>query len=627
MNGLLSIAVSGLNAANLGMATTSHNIANVNTAGYSRQVLSQRAAVGSLSGGGGGQGVQITGVKRMVSDFVSQQTTLATSQSADSTLQLGYLNNMADLLTNDATSMNSSVNTFFASLQDLSANPSGSIERQTVLAQARSLSNTFANLDSQLSQTSGELGARMQTAASTINSLSTQIARLNDSIAGTDGSGQEPNDLEDQRDALLRQLAGQLQISTVSHGDGRVDVFMASGDALVLRNDTTRVVVQADPTDPSRFVFAAQGASTGGNARPIQSSVDLGGEVGGMISLQGTIADARNQLGRLAVTTASAINQQQALGQDLNGNAGAPMFSVGSPRAYALGTAAGSLSVAYADTSKLTASDYRLDYDGTNYTVTRRSDGQATSYASLPATVDGIRIDAATPLAAGDTFMIQPTRENASAIKVVMTDSNKIAAASPVIANASASNLGDAAITSVAVNGPTLDANATADVAITFTSATAYSFTRSAPAPTTGTGTIGTDGTITLNGWTLTLAGTPQSGDAFSVGANTNGTGDNRNALALAKLTDAALVNGQTLAAANARMVGDVGNEAQQMTIQSTANDRLLNSLQTQEQSVSGVNLDEEASNLLRYQQAYQASAKAIAAAQTMFDTIIGLSN
>ncbi|CAN5277807.1 flagellar hook-associated protein FlgK [soil metagenome] len=625
MSGLLSIAVSGLNAANLGMATTSHNIANVNTPGYSRQTITQRAAIGNSSGGFGGQGVELSGVQRMVSDFTTQQTHIATSDAAKSTLQLGYLNRMADLLTNDATSLSSSINTFFSGLQDLAANPAGVTERQTVLAQATSLTNTFNNLDKQLSSTQGEIGSRLGTAAQKINSIATQIAKLNDQIAAAYGGGQQPNDLQDQRDALMRELSGQVRVSTVSQSDGRIDVFLPSGDALVLRSDTTQVTVQTDPADPSKFVFAAKGASTGGVARTIQPSVDLGGEVGGLIALQSTISDARNELGRLAVSTADAVNKQQGLGQDLNGAAGAAMFNIGSPRAYSFGTTTGALSVSYADPSALKASDYRLDYDGTNYKLTRKSDGNVTSYTTLPQTVDGIKIDASTPLAAGDTFMIQPVRQNASAVKVIMTDTSKIAAASPVSAQAASTNFGNASIGSIDVNGPTRDANLTAGVQLTFTSGSAYSYTRPAPAPTSGTGTIGSDGAITLNGWTMKLTGTPTAGDTFSVGSNLPGTGDNRNALALGKLAEKGIVDGATLASANSELVGDVGNQAASMNIASTANDRLLTQLQTDEQSISGVNLDEEASNLLRYQQAYQAAAKAISAAQTMFDTIISI--
>ena len=403
----------------------------------------------------------------------------------------------------------------------------------------QSLVNRFTALDSELTTMSSEIGKRLQTAASQINSYSSQISKLNDQIALQSGSGLTPNDLLDQRDQLIRSLSELTSVSLVNQPDGRVNVFLPSGDALVLGGQSTQLVVQRDASDPDQFRLAAQGAATGGVARTIQSSIDLGGTVGGLMAVQANIADTRNELGRLAISFGDAINQQQALGQDLDGVQGVDMFNIASPKAFPISTATGSLNVSFADTTALQASDYQLDYDGSQYTLTRKSDGVKSTFTSLPQTVDGMAISAGTALAAGDSFIIQPTRAGAADLALAFTDPDQVAAA--------------------------------------------------------------------------------------DLSAASNATGDNRNVLAMAALANATLVSGKTIADANAQLMGKIGNAASSMDIEATANDRLLTQVTTQEQSVSGVNLDEEAANLLRYQQAYQAAAKAIAIAGDVFNTILDI--
>lgn len=537
---LLSIGTSGLVAANFGLTTTSHNISNVNTAGYSRQQVIQRAAVASFSGAGfAGNGVDVTNIKRIASDFLTQQAHLATADAARSTTALSYLNNVADLLTNEQTSLGASVDRFFGGLADLAAQPAGATERQAVISYTSSLVDRFKNLDAQLTSTSAEIGKRLQTAATQINSMAGRIARLNDQIALQTGTGTPPNDLLDQRDALIRELSGQVRISTLTQSDGRVNVFMASGDALVLGGQSTALVVGRDPLDPDRYQLAAQGDATGGVARAIQASIDLGGMVGGLMSVQDEISNARNELGRIALAFGDAINKQQALGQDLAGVPGTDLFTLAAPRAFGLAGSTGSITVSYADTSALKASDYRLAYDGAQYTLTRQSDGAAQNFVALPQTIDGLLIGVGTAPVAGDAFVIQPTREGAAGIGLAFTDPARIAAA--------------------------------------------------------------------------------------ALGAAVGATGDNTNLLEMAKLASAAFIDGASIGDANATLMGRIGNAASAMEIESSANDRLLEQISAQEQSVSGVNLDEEAANLLRYQQAYQAAAKVIAAGSDMFQTILDI--
>ena len=295
------------------------------------------------------------------------------------------------------------------------------------------------------------------------------------------------------------------------------------------------------------------------------------------------------------------------------------------PKAFSVNGGAGSISAAISDSSVLKASDYRVDYDGTNYTVTRQSDGVQTTYTSLPQTVDGLTISAgSTAPVSGQTFIIQPVREGASFISTLFTDTSRLAAALPVNAALNSTNTGTAQVQQLSVNGPPpRAATILQPVAITFTSATAFNYTVNGGAVQTGT--LNANNEIVVNGWTLKLNGTPASGDQISVTANTNGSGDNRNLIAMGQLSQSQFIDGDSITDANGQLIGTFGNRAAEMAITSKANDRLLEQVEQQESSVAGVNLDEEAANLMRYQQAYQAAAKAMAAANQVFETILNL--
>lgn len=621
---LLNISQSGLRAASLGLATTSHNIANVNTAGYSRQEVVQAASLANRTGAGyAGTGVDVTAIQRIANSFLTKQAHAATSDAANTSTAYDYLTRMAELLTSDSSSISASMDRFFSSIQDLAAQPSGVTQRQAVLSQATAVANQYATLDNQLSSMSIEIGQKLQTSVNSVNSMAVQVAKLNDQIALQIGAGFTPNDLLDQRDALIRQISGQVKVSTVDEPDGRVNVFLPSGDPLVLGNDTLTLTVQRNPLDPDKYQLAAQGAVTGNIPRTIQATTDLGGAIGGMLASQDDIITARNELGRMAIAMADAINTQQGLGRDLNGNYGQAMFSVGTPKAFGLTGTTGTINVSFADTSALQASDYRLDFDGSQYRLTRLSDGVQSTFASLPQTIDGMQITAGTAPVAGDTFVIQPTRTGASGISSLLTSTNQIAAAAPIVGSAASTNTGNGAISALTVDGPTPNANLTQTVQLTFTSATAYDIViNGSPA---GSGTVGANGQISINGWTMTLSGTPAANDSFTVANNTAVAGDNRNLNLLSNIASSRFVGGMTLGELNSGFVGRIGNEAASLQIESEANDKLLTQIEAQEQSVSGVNLDEEAANLIRYQQAYQAAAKAIAAAQAMFDTILSI--
>ncbi|MFY8130278.1 MAG: flagellar hook-associated protein FlgK [Burkholderiaceae bacterium] len=621
---LLNVGTSGLAAANLGLTTVSHNIANVNTPGYSRQQVVQRAAVAGGIGLFAGKGVEVVGIQRITNQFLYQQANVATSDAASSNMQLGYLNRIADLLTSDESSIPGAINRFFSGLQDLASRPASQTERQTVLSRAQSLAQRFNEIDAQLQTMSAEIVNQIGSAAAKINATAVGIAQLNQQIALQQGNGITPNDLLDQRDNLVRELSQHLKVSTVNQPDGRINIFLTSGDPLVMSDGPSRLEVQADPFNPGSVGLSTSGSSTGGASRIILSSVDLGGGISGLMRLQSDISNARNEIGRMAISLSSQINDQQTLGQDLNGQAGAAMFRISTPKSFSVNGGAGSLDVTITSSSALKASDYRVDYDGINFTVTRLSDGNQTSYTSLPQTLDGIRIAAgATAPVAGQIFVVQPVRDGAAVISSLIDNPSLVAAALPVNATLGSSNTGTVSISGLSVNGPTRSPTLTQPVQISFTSSTNFNYTVNGGP--TQTGSINGNGEIVVNGWTLKLSGTPAVGDSISVVANTQGSGDNRNLIIMGRLAQSSFIDGNSITDANGRLISTFGNRASEMAITARANDRLLDQVKQEESAVSGVNLDEEAANLLRYQQAYQAAAKALAAASAVFETILSL--
>ncbi|MDQ6646537.1 MAG: flagellar hook-associated protein FlgK, partial [Pseudomonadota bacterium] len=353
-----------------------------------------------------------------------------------------------------------------------------------------------------------------------------------------------------------------------------------------------------------------------------------GGTLGALLDYRANVLDpVQNQLGQAAVALASSVNTQQAKGLDLNGKQGAPIFSVPAPAVLGaagnLGTATVSASIS--SVSQLTASDYKLSYNGTQWNLQTTSGQNVTltpngggSYSA-----DGLTFSVSSTAQAGDSYQIQPTRNVAAGLAVVMTDPKGIAGAAALVTNAAAGNAGSAVTGAVVVtdpSNPALLSNAT----VTFTAANAYSVTD-------GSGTVLASGpyvtgqTISANGWSTNFSGAPVAGDSFSVAANTSGLNDNSNALTLSGMADVGVLSGGTTSVlgAYATLTTLIGNAGSQAAVNLTTQTSLNNQAVSAQQSVSGVNLDEEAANLVKFQQAYQASAQVIATSQTIFSTLL----
>jgi flagellar hook-associated protein 1 len=638
---LLGIGLSGLAAAQAGLRTAGHNIANVNTTGYSRQEVLFAARPPQFTGGGWlGQGVNVTNVRRLYSDFLGAQTTRATADASQLDAFATQLDRLDNLFGNATSGLAPALDDFFSSLNAVAANPSDTPSRQTLLSSSQALVDRFHQLDGQLDELKAQSNDQIRSTVASINGISAQIAELNKRIATlTVDPSNPPNDLLDQRDQLVVDLNKQVGASVVVQSDGSYNVFLSNGQAVVVGDQATALAVQTSADDPSSVDV---GIDTSGGLVAFSSTDVTGGALGAALAFRdGALDSAQDALGRIAVALGSAVNAQHHLGIDLNGNAGGDFFSVPAPIVTTSqnNTGTGVLSVSVADATTIEASDYRLDYDGTNYTLTRLSDGNAQTFASFPQTVDGLTFTLAGAPATGDHFLIQATHYAAGTLALAVTDASAIAAAAPIRTSAGVSNVGSGKISAGSVDASYLATPLATPVTLAYASGTnTLSGFPAVPVSVTvnGTTTVYPAATpvpytagasISFGGITFTLAGALANGDTFTIAPNASGIGDARNAQALAALATQNLVAGgtSTFTGAYGQLVAANGNASREAAIERDAQNALLTQVQQAQAQVSGVNLDEEAADLQRFQQAYQAAAKVMTVAASLFQSVLDI--
>jgi flagellar hook-associated protein 1 FlgK len=720
---LFGIGVSGLNAAQLALSTTEHNITNVNTAGFHRQQTVQTASTPMYTGAGFiGQGVQVTTIRRVYSQFLESQLQQAQTQSSGLDTYLSQIQQIDNMLADPNAGLSPALQDFFTAINGVVANPSSVASRQSVLSGAQALAARFQAMSTRFQEIRDGVNGQIASTVSVINSYAQQIASLNKQITVAQAVTSQPaNDLLDQRDQLVTELNQQVRATVVTQSDGTFNVFIGNGQPLVVGQDASTLAVMPSPEDPQRTEV---GLSTAGGTVMLQESSLQGGNLGGLLAFRSESLDsAENALGRVALGLAQTFNDQHQVGQDLNGALGGAFFNVPSPNVIGSSNNTGNATIAatVSNVGKLSTSDYRLTFAGGQYTLTRLSDN--TSFppsATLPLTADGLSFSIGSGIpAAGDSWLIQPTRNGARDISVAIADPTKIAAASPILTNATLGNTGSGAIGAGAVypyndkvtitfNSPPTSFNvvdnsagATLATNVPYAAGTAYAFngwkvtlggapsandtftvdhTATSAGSNSGSGTIssatpvgaqfGTDpslqhnvtisfttatqftvtdttsgttlatltydpangASLSFNGWTTQLTGAPAAGDAFTIGPNSGGVSDNRNAAVLASLQTRNTLAGTnntdpttSYQGAYSQLTSDVGNKAREVEVTGKAQAALVTQSQQAQQAFSGVNLDEEAANLVRYQQAYQAAGKMLQIASTLFDTILSL--
>ena len=643
---ILSIGKSALSAAQVGLSTTGHNIANASTPGYSRQVVVQSAAQSQDFGYGYiGQGAEVSAVTRVYNEILSKQAIHSQSVSAGIDAYNGQLSTINNMLSDAASGLNPAMNDFFASVQDLAANPSDTPTRQAMLSNAQSLVNRFQSTSGRLNEIRNDLNTQLASSVSLVNTYAKQIASLNDVIdKAISATGNTPNDLMDQRDQLVLELSKQIKTTVVSQGEGSYNVFAGNGLPLVVGADTYMLTTTSSPTDPTRLEIAYQNK----NKSTVLGVDSLpGGVIGGLLQFRSESLDSiQNQLGQIALTLGDTFNTQHAQGLDLYGKPGGALFNIADPvvssSAYNTGNAIVESKIV--DGRAVTISDYRLQYDGTNYKITRLSDSAVQSFTSLPQTLDGLSFSQSSgTMLAGDDFVIRPTQNAATTMSVAITDTRKLAAGGPALSTANNSaNTGSASISTATVANTYSSSPIVSALGLTYNTGSPGTFTL-APSSQSVTVTIGSTSTtfppgtpitytsgatITIGGLSVVISGTPNNGDQFTITPNTsNGPGDNRNGLLLGGLQSQGTLNNSSDTYSNAfgQLVSSVGNKTRELNVTGAAEAKVLEQATAAVQSESGVNLDEEATNLLRYQQAYQAAGKMMQIASQLFDVLLQL--
>lgn len=656
MADLAGIALSGLRASQTSLSTVSHNIVNVDTAGYSRQRTELATRIPLQYGSGFiGQGVDVEGITRISNQFVTDQLRRDTQNFNSYNSYYEYAVRMDSLLGDESTAITPTLQSFFDGLEELANDPSSIAARQVLLSEGRALVNRFNTVYDQVYQQNETLNTEMATIASQVTQLAKSIANLNDSIrtVASNNVGQLPNDLLDQRDEAIRQLSELVGVQVVADDNLTVNVFIGSGQPLVLGGDSYTLSTDTGNSGISRNNVIL---TAGNNNQDITAQLS-GGRLGGLLQVRQELIDPIfNELGRMATVLADTFNDQHQLGMDLNNQLGGLFFGdINSPVAEAQrvsasldNAGAASLSVTISDAGALTADNYELRFDGANYSlINAASNSTIATFAdpgaggTVVVASEGFTLNfIAGASVAGDSFMITPTRMGAAEISLEIDNVKQVAAAMPVRTQLPQSNTGAGFVENVVVSDTTAADFATPytltpPYTVVFTSANTYDVINTTTSavvvggvaftPNQSNGLLQQAGLYPASGYDVVYNGVPALGDQIVIQYNNGGVGDNRNALLLGKLSSTKTIdNGATTyQSAYGQLVSGVGTRTRDAEVGQEASESIMRQSEAQRESISGVNLDEEAADLMRFQQAYQASARVIQVSSELFDSIL----
>ena len=644
MSGLMSLGTRAMFLNYAALQTTGANISNAGTAGYSRQEVQVSTAGGQFTGAGFfGKGAQIDTVARASDAFLTRQAAVSRSQAALDATRLEQLRRLEEVFPSGTEGIGYAAGQLLNAFVDVANRPQDAAARQVVLSRTEELASRFRAAAEQIDTLQAGVVQDVKNSVATVNSLAQRIAAVNQEIAKTQGTGHAPNDLLDQRDRLVSELSGFVQVTTVPADDGTLGVFIGGGQPLVLGNSALQLKAVADTFDPAKVQLAI---TDSGTDRPLPVDALTGGSIPGLIRFQNEdLDDARALVGQMASAIAGRLNQQQSLGLDLRQppGTGAPLLTVGTPRVLPAATNAGggSVSIAIDDATQLQASDYELRADPSTpgqYLVKRLSDGLTRSVVAGDS-IDGFTIGVGIPAPGpNDRFRLQPVSRAAQDVSRALDDPRGIAAASQVLATAGAGNTGTASVASLRTVSASIDPSLTADIAFT-DDAGSYSWTLTDASNTvvaSGTASWSAGAPIALNGFELQLNGVPRTGDTLQVARTAFPESNNGNALSLLDLRDEAMVGrqdlgggvfapGASITSAYASAMADIGVRVQSAKSSSEISTAVADDVERVRAGKSGVNLDEEAARLIQYQQGYQAAAKVLQVAQSVFDTLLSV--
>ncbi len=635
MADLLRLGAYSIQALQQGLTTTGHNIANAGTEGYSRQTVSYETQSPQRFGFGFvGNGARVASVERAFNSFLTEQVRSLNSSASQHQIFSALSTRLEQLFSDSDNNLNGSIQNFFDATASVTTNPSGIAEREVMLSEARSLVDRYQAYQTLLQDINQSINADIQNSVEEINSLSSSLAKINSQIVELTigGSGVKPNDLLDQRDRLLEELASFVEIQVVEQEDSSLNVMIGNGQSLVLGGNFNALATKFNSADGSKLEIGMASNNGSNDGSPLIQ----GGQLQGLLDFRNRVlSPAQSQLGLIALGLTDAFNTQHSLGIDLNGNSGGNFFSPLSFNVAQSGDNAGTAvpSVVISDSSQVRASAYSLTYDGAQWQLRRESDGTSVVGAG-PLVLDGMTVDVSVGVPiGGDKFVINPGREAGENFGLAIVDGQQIAAASALTVQTSLGNAGNGQLDNIVVD-PTNTLPLAGPITLNFDP-------DALGAGVPGFNVIGgPGGTIAYDpssesagktfsfpaeGFSFTVSGVPSTGDSFVISNNTTSLGDGSNLLKLGELQHQSLLNGgaenfQGMYGVSVARIGVNANEAaRNLEVEST----LKLQAEGQLEGNRGVNLDEEAARLIQLQQAYQASAQLIKVADDLFQTLI----
>ena len=647
MAGIINSGISALNAFKRQMETTGHNIANVNTEGYSRQRVQfatrtpQPTAQGQI-----GSGVDVAQIQRSYDAHLATRVRDYTSSYEEFSIYQQRASQIDNVVADASAGLDEMMQQFFASVNDVADDPTAIAARSVMINRANQLGDRFNALDGWFEDIRNQVNRDLTREANEINSIAESLAQVNTRIGTFNGAtGGIPNDILDQRDKLVDELSHFTNVTTLEQSDGAMNVFIGTGQALVVGGAFNKLAVvnNTQAADHKEIVIQQSGGLT------VNVTAQMtGGSFGGLLRFREEVLDeSQNALGRVAIGVSSFFNAEHRSGMDLDNQLGGDFFAVASPQVLASPGNGGSISVGFGNVADLTTHEYQLDYDGTNWSLTDVNTGGSLALtgagtAGNPFVADGMSIVIGSGVA-GDSYRIRPTRAGASGIDMLITNERDIAAAEPVRSSAASANAGTGSIGGGALTTRTgnamLSTLVPSSITMTYLATNQLAIT-GAPAGTqfvdaNGNGlgasvayASGQNYRVSIPGlgiFDFEMTGNPAANDTFTLADNAGGVGDNRNARRLADLQTENLMMGGTATLANTygALIADVGTKTHQAENNAMVQEHLLGQAESAKAEVSGVNLDEEAADLVRFQQAYQAAAQVISVANSLFDSLL----
>ena len=664
----MNVGVSALIANQQALTTTGHNIANVNSAAYSRQTIATKALVGQNMGTGYvGKGVQVATIMRNYNELLGKQSNAANAASAADSIRYQSLMQMQDVYSGGDSSLGAAINSMMNAFADVEAAPADGTARNVVLTRMSELTARFRSASATLQELDYSTNQQITNNVTLVNNLAGQVASLNTQIARSLASGHQPNDLLDARDQLIREINQYVQTTQVDADNGAINLFVGGSQALVLGSSTGQLSVAETAEYPGSGKLSLYFSQPNGERVELTANMVGGGEIAGLLKFNNDdLVVGRNLLGRLALAIGSELNQQNKLGLTLSGNYGTDLFKLTTQTqgwsnitGYDVSNPATSATATVTDTRSLVASDYKILFDGSsNAQLIRISDGKTTNLPIDPvngidAQVDGLQfsVPGAVSNAAqkGQSILFQPFSKAADEIQPLVHNAADLAVSNAVTADITSSNQGTLQLSSLrtqdtagipATDNPVV-LHFNADGTISYANQADIDAAATPPGFDWTTAAKVQDGAgndmqyesgkpIQVNGWSITLTGTPGANgtDTVTVG-NAKDLGDGYklnagNASAFLALRDATIFdNGTSLSDGFSSAMAVIGTRTQSAKYAAELSETVANNLNADRTAVSGVSLDEEAARLLQYQQAYQASAKIISTAQSLFDSVL----